>query len=283
MATFFNQATLSYSGGTVNSNITTGEIVEVLSVTKTAVKSVYSQDDEITYAVNIINSGNTAFSGLTVTDNLGSYTYGTTTLVPLQYVANTLKYFVNGVLQTTPTVTSNSPLTVSGITVPENSTATLLYTVKTNNFASPVANGTVTNTVTVNGTALSELTASATITASNEPILSITKSLSPTTVNENSQITYTFNIQNTGNTAAETSDNIVITDTFDPILKNITVTYNGTVWTQGVNYTYDETTGVFTTVAGSVTVPAATFTQDETTGAWAVNSASSALTISGTL
>lgn len=283
MATFFNQATLSYSGGTVNSNITTGEIVEVLSVTKTAVKSVYSQDDEITYAVNIINSGNTAFSGLTVTDNLGSYTYGTATLVPLQYVSNTLKYFVNGVLQTTPTVTSNSPLTVSGITVPENSTATLLYTVKTNNFASPVANGTVTNTVTVNGTALTELTASATITASNEPILSITKSLSPTTVNENSQITYTFNIQNTGNTAAETSDNIVITDTFDPILKNITVTYNGTVWTQGVNYTYDETTGVFTTVAGSVTVPAATFTQDETTGAWAIDSASSVLTISGTL
>lgn len=283
MATFFNQATLSYSGGTVNSNITTGEIVEVLSVTKTAVKSVYSQDDEITYAVNIINSGNNAFSGLTVTDNLGSYTYGTATLVPLQYVSNTLKYFVNGVLQTTPTVTSNSPLTVSGITVPENSTATLLYTVKTNNFASPVANGTVTNTVTVNGTALTELTASATITASNEPILSITKSLSPTTVNENSQITYTFNIQNTGNTAAETSDNIVITDTFDPILKNITVTYNETVWTQGVNYTYDETTGVFTTVAGSVTVPAATFTQDTTTGAWSVTNASATLVITGTI
>lgn len=283
MATFFNQATLSYSGGTVNSNITTGEIVEVLSVTKTAVKSVYSQDDEITYAVNIINSGNNAFSGLTVTDNLGSYTYGTATLVPLQYVSNTLKYFVNGVLQTTPTVTSNSPLTVSGITVPENSTATLLYTVKTNNFASPVANGTVTNTVTVNGTALTELTASATITASNEPILSITKSLSPTTVNENSQITYTFNIQNTGNTAAETSDNIVITDTFDPILKNITVTYNETVWTQGVNYTYDETTGVFTTVAGSVTVPAATFTQDSTTGAWSVTNASATLVITGTI
>lgn len=283
MATFFNQATLSYSGGTVNSNITTGEIVEVLSVTKTAVKSVYSRDDEITYAVNIINSGNTAFSGLSVTDNLGSYTYGTVTVAPLEYVANTVKFFVNGVLQTTPTVASTSPLTVSGITVPENSNATLIYTVKTNNFATPVANGNITNTVTVNGTALTELTASATITATNEPILSITKSLSPTTVNENGQLTYTFNIQNTGNTAAETADNIVITDTFDPILKNITVTYNGTVWTENVNYTYDETTGVFTTVAGAVTVPAATFTQDDTTGAWAVNSAGSVLTVNGTL
>ncbi len=283
MATFFNQATLSYSGGTVNSNITTGEIVEVLSVTKTAVKSTYTQNDEITYAVNIINSGNSAFSGLTVSDNLGSYTFGTSTLVPLEYVTNTLKYFVNGVLQTTPTVTSSSPLTVTGITVPENSTATLLYTVKTNSYATPSASGTITNIVTVNGTALSELTANATITATNEPILSITKSLTPTTVNENSQVTYTFNIQNTGNTAAETSDNIVITDTFDPILKNITVTYNGTVWTENVNYTYDQTTGVFSTVAGGVTVPAATFTQDETTGAWAVTSGSSVLTISGTL
>lgn len=283
MATFFNQATLSYSGGTVNSNITTGEIVEVLSVTKTAVKSTYTQNDEITYAVNIINSGNSAFSGLTVSDNLGSYTFGTSTLVPLEYVTNTLKYFVNGVLQTTPTITSSSPLTVTGITVPENSTATLLYTVKTNSYATPSASGTITNTVTVNGTALTELTANATISASNEPILSITKSLTPTTVNENSQVTYTFNIQNTGNTAAETSDNIVITDTFDPILKNITVTYNGTVWTENVNYTYDQTTGVFSTVAGGVTVPAATFTQDETTGAWAVTSGSSVLTISGTL
>ena len=35
MATFTNQATLSYSGGTTTSNITTGELVEILSATKT--------------------------------------------------------------------------------------------------------------------------------------------------------------------------------------------------------------------------------------------------------
>ena len=37
MAVFTNQATLTYNGNVINSNITTGEILEVLSATKTAV------------------------------------------------------------------------------------------------------------------------------------------------------------------------------------------------------------------------------------------------------
>ena len=37
MARFTNQAQLSYNGAVVNSNIAVGEIVEVLSVSKTAV------------------------------------------------------------------------------------------------------------------------------------------------------------------------------------------------------------------------------------------------------
>ena len=102
MATFYNQATLSYSGGTVNSNITTGEIVEVLSASKTAVVQEYAQGTEITYAVNIVNTGDAPYSGLTVTDNLGEYTFGTLTLRPLDYVDGSVKYFVNGVLQATP-------------------------------------------------------------------------------------------------------------------------------------------------------------------------------------
>lgn len=36
MATFTNQATLTYNGGTVNSNIVTGELVQVLTASKTA-------------------------------------------------------------------------------------------------------------------------------------------------------------------------------------------------------------------------------------------------------
>ena len=47
MPTFFNQATLTYDGKTVNSNIATGEILEVLSATKTAVINSYSKEDNV--------------------------------------------------------------------------------------------------------------------------------------------------------------------------------------------------------------------------------------------
>ena len=57
MATFYNQATLSYNGNTTTSNITTGEIVEILSAAKTAVTDTYRANGRITYIVSIVNSG----------------------------------------------------------------------------------------------------------------------------------------------------------------------------------------------------------------------------------
>ena len=63
----------------------------------------------------------------------------------------------------------------------------------------------------------------------------------------------------------------------------VTVTFNGTAWAQGTNYTYDEVTGQFATIAGQVTVPAATFVQDPTTGEWTVTPGTSILTIVGTI
>lgn len=283
MATFFNQATLSYSGGTVNSNITTGEILEVLSVTKTAVVGEYSQGSEITYVINILNSGNTAFTGLTVTDDLGAYEFNGATLTPLEYVDGSVKYFINGDLQAAPSVTAGPPLAVSGITVPAGSVATIAYTAQANGFAPPAVGGTVENTATVSGAGITDLTASETVTAEDEPRLDITKSLSPSTVTENGQITYTFVIRNTGNAPADATDNVVITDTFNPALSGITVTYNGTTWTTPESYTYDEATGLFTTIPGQITVPAATFTQDPTTGVWVTTPGSVTITVTGTI
>ena len=63
MATFSNQATLRYNGNVVNSNITTGELLEVLAASKTAVINNYSQGSEITYVINIVNSGTVNFTG----------------------------------------------------------------------------------------------------------------------------------------------------------------------------------------------------------------------------
>lgn len=283
MATFFNQATLSYSGGTVNSNITTGEILEVLSASKTAVGDEYSASSDVTYVINIVNTGNIPYTNLTITDNLGTYTAGGLTLTPLDYVEGSVRYFVNGNLQATGAVTAGPPLVISGINVPAGGVATIAYTARTNAFAPPEGEGTITNTALISGGGITDITVTETINAANEPSLTITKSISPTTVVENGQITYTFVIQNTGNTPAVATDNVVITDAFNPVLSDIVVTYNSAPWTEGVNYTYNEVTGLFTTAIGQITVPAATYAQNPLTGEWVITPGVATVTVTGTI
>ena len=79
------------------------------------------------------------------------------------------------------------------------------------------------------------------------------------------------------------TDNAAITDTFDPILTALTVTFDGVSWTQGVQYNYEEATGVFATVPGQILVPAATYTQDPATGAYSVTPGIATLTVVGTI
>lgn len=284
MATFFNQATLTYNDTTINSNIVTGEILEVITATKTALTDTYRPGETVSYAVNITNSGTLPYTDLTVTDDLGAYTFGDTTLVPLTYNEGSARLFINGVLQPSPTVTAGPPLTVSGLTIPADSNATLIYSATVNEFAPFDADSTITNTVTVTGGGLTtDITAQSTISTAQGPQLSISKSLCPATVVDNGQITYTFVVQNTGNEPAIATDNLVITDTFNPILDITSVLFNGTAWTEGTNYTYDEATGTFATLPGQITVPAATYTQDPTTGAFVINPGTATLTVTGTV
>lgn len=72
MATFTNQATLTYNGGTASSNITTGELLEVLTATKTAVVPTYRSGRPITYLITLVNAGTADLTGLTVADDLGA-------------------------------------------------------------------------------------------------------------------------------------------------------------------------------------------------------------------
>ncbi len=284
MASFFNQATLSYNGISTNSNITVGELVEVLSMTKTAIADTYTDGDNVVYVINIVNSGTLPFTGLTLTDNLGAYTVGEKIYVPLTYNTGTLRYYTGGTLQTTPTVTAGNTLEISDFSVPANSNATIVYQVKLNEFAPLAAESSVTNTATLTGGGITTpITATETINARSEAVLTISKALCPSTVTENGEVTYTFVIQNTGNTAAVAADNASVTDTFNPILNGLSVTFNGTAWTLGDDYAYNTATGEFATVPGKITVPAATFTQDTETGVYTITPGTAILTVKGTI
>ena len=195
----------------------------------------------------------------------------------------TVKYYVNGVLQPSAVVTAGPPLVVSGITVPAGGSVTVAYEAAVNEFAPLDTTSVINNTAIVAGTGITPITAEEEITVESTPVLTITKSVSPVPVTENGTLTYTFLIQNSGNVAADASTGVVVTDVFDPVLSNISVTFNQTAWSSPANYSYNETTGAFATNSGQITVPAATFTRDEVTGVWNISPGISTLVVTGTI
>ena len=284
MARFTNQAQLSYNDSVINSNVAVGEVLEVLSATKTAVMDDYVRGDDVTYVISVINSGSFAITGVSISDNLGAYVFGEQTLYPLSYVDGSVRVYINGVLQATPAVVAGPPLVFSGMTIPANSNLILIYEAEANQFAPLAVGDSIVNVATITGAGLpGPVTATETVTPEEEPDLTITKSIEPVPVTENGTLTYRFIIQNYGNTEAVATDNVALRDTFDPILSGVTVSLDGVTWTEGTEYNYDETTGVFATVPGQITVPAATYTQDPDTGVWVVTPGVTTLVVTGTV
>lgn len=284
MATFYNQATLSFAGRVTNSNITEGELVSGLSLSKTAVSTDYGPGDGIVYAVTLVNADSVAKSGITLTDNLGAYTLmgGSTEFVPLTYVDGSVLYYQNGVLQPAPTVVAGNTLVISGIDVPAGGNVIILYEVRANSLAPLSAGSSIFNTVSAGGDGVcEELTDSAQIPTRDEPLLSIAKAVNPLTLTCGDEVTYTFIIQNAGNTAVVATDDLIVSDTFNPILTSITVTLNGELLNEGTQYAYNEQTGEFTTIGGAIPVPAATFTRDSETGVVTTTPGVAVLTITG--
>ena len=283
MATFTNRATLSYGGRTVDSNTVTGTFLQTLSIIKTALSGTYAAGDTVTYVVTLNNAGATPLNGLTLTDNLGAFDFNGTTLYPLAPVAGAILYYVDGVLQPALTPVQTQPLVLQGITVPAGGNAIIVYETEVTDVAALDVDAGITNTATVSGGGLLEpLSDSATVTTADAPLLTITKALSPVAVPENGTLTYTFVIQNFGNTAAVATDDVVVTDNFDPILENLTVTLDGTVLAEGTGYTYNAATGAFSSAPSVITVPAATFVRNDD-GTIAVTPGEAVLTVSGTI
>lgn len=283
MATFYNQATLSYGGNVVNSNTTEAELLSGLELTKTPITANYSAGSNVVYAITLSNIGNTSYDSLAVTDDLGAYALsGGTMAVPLTYVNGSLLYYLNGALQPAPTVTAVENLVISGIDLPANSTATFIYEAVANEFAPISAGSVITNTVTTNGgVGVGELSATATVTVNEEPQLTIAKAVCPPVLTDNEQLTYTIIVQNLGNTPIVATDGVIIGDVFNPVLSDITVTLNGVQLEDGTGYTYNEVTGEFSTTDGTVTVPAASYTQDSATGTVTTTPGVAILTVTG--
>lgn len=285
MATFYNQANLSFGGRVTSSNITEGDVVTKVTLTKTAVTTDYGAGDNIVYAINLVNSDNTDKTGITITDNLGAFTsIGDTELVPLSYVEGSILYYQNGILQPAPEVTPGPPLLINGITIPAGGNVTILYETIANEFAPRGIDASIFNVVTAEGNGVcDELTDSSEIPTRNEALLTIAKAICPDTLTCGDEVTYTFIVQNHGNLPVLATDNAIVTDVFNPALKDIAVRVNGNLITEGIGYTYNAETGEFATIGGAITVPAATFTRDPQTGIITTAPGVTILTVNGTI
>lgn len=290
MLQFTNQASLSYNSKTVQSNVVVGELTPSLSISKNSTIDSYIVGDIITYVVSLQNASNTNEENLTIVDNAGAYDFTPTgsttpvTLYPLTYTNDPVLYYINGVLQSTPTVTAGNTLTISNINVLAGSNTLLVYRMQVNSYAPLALNSTITNVVTVSGASLANtLTASNTIDLNTNCSLTITKGLSPTTVEQNGEITYTITLENYSVSPVTSSSNLIVTDIFNPIIFPISVELNGLPWPSTGNYSYNSITGVFQTVAGEITVPSATISQDPLTGVWTSVPGVTTLAITGTI
>ena len=281
-----NQANIAYNYGNASgvavSNIATTTLVDPISVDKKSVGSTYRLGETVTYVISVQNNGNVPLTGITVTDNLGSYSVGGCTMVtPLTYVNNASLY-INGTY-TGPIAgvpdTNSVAFTIPSLAAGSN--ALIIFNAKVNNFAPLSAGSTIVNTVMFSGTGISSpVMAYSTIMVENYANLSILKEMSPNPISDGDTISYTFTINNYGNTPAT---DVVLTDQFNPEPGSITVMVGGQV-VPSSNYMY--TDGLLTLPSGSgysLTVPSATISQNPTTGVVTVSPGTLVITVSGTI
>ena len=281
-----NQASVAYRynnrTASAVSNIATAVLNEPLSVEKVSLESVYRAGDDITYVVTVTNSGTSALTGISVTDDLGTYTIGGGTATPLTYVGPAI-YFVDGVYagNLTPTVGADG-ISFAIATLGTDSTVQIIYKAVANDTAPLVQGSQITNTVTTTAVGSNApVSDNNVITVDNYADVTITKAMTPTGVVDGDALTYTFVVSNFGN--AEATE-IVLTDAFDPAPENITVQLNGTV-VPATDYTYEN--GVLTlpiSPASTVlTLPPATITQDTTTGVVSIEPSTLTVTVTGVI
>lgn len=270
MATIENYATVRYTSNGVTattvSNLAEVSLESSVSLTKIPLSTTYSEDSTLTYILTIQNASGASLTNVRIEDNLGTFSFNTTELTPLTYNGNAV-LLINGQDAGTQLEIDNTLSSLLIFTIPSlasGAVANIIYNVKINEFAPLEANATIQNTATLSAdTECAEGTASAVVTTVNGANITVFKQMSPNPVICGDSLTYSIKVYNYGNAVAE---NVQISDVFDPVPSNITVTRNGTA-VPATDYSYEN--GVLTvpaTTATGDTVPAATFTRDDTTG-----------------
>ncbi len=290
MATIItNQATLNYTftGGTGTttalSNVASAVLNGQISIEKAVLSEAYRVGQDLTFIISVANNGDTASNNITVTDNLGTYTVDATQYTPLTFVGPA-RLLINGASSgtVTPTVGTND-ITFELPSIPAGGNAQIIYVARPNQFANGVSGSSITNTATAdcNCPCTELITDTATLAADDYAEVDVLKSITPNPVVCGEDVTFTFELINRGNLDAT---GVVLTDTFDPAITDITVRVNGAV-VAPENYTY--VGGVLTLPAtGSgytLTVPAATFTQNPDTGVVTVTPGDVQITVTGTI
>jgi len=139
MAVFSNKANLKYNGKSIDSNTVYGNMPSSALLTKHHVESDYASGSTITYIINIVNISDAALTDISLV---------------------TIMFYLDGIMQPAPPLSSDGELTVNNLTIPSGSVATIIYQT-TVAVLTPVS---ITNTVTLSGDGLpSEISASDTI------------------------------------------------------------------------------------------------------------------------
>lgn len=270
MATIENFATVSYTSGgvaaTATSNTAEIELTSSVALTKETLGDTYTSDSDVTYILSVRNTSSSPINNVTVTDDLGTFLFGTLELTPLTYTGPAI-LLVNGIDSTAALTVDSSATNALVFTIPTlaaGAVANIIYKAIPNEFAPRGTAATITNTATLSADAgCADAEASATIQTLDAAALTVVKQMSPNPVVCGETVTYTITIYNYGNIPAE---DVRITDTFSPAPTDVTVTRNG-VAVPATEFSYID--GVLTVPAPTSdadTVPAATFTRNAETG-----------------
>ena len=287
MATIENFATVSYTSGgvaaTATSNTAEIELTSSVTLTKETLGETYTGDSDITYILSIRNTSSSPISTITITDDLGTFSFGATELTPLTYTGPAI-LLINGIDTTaslTVDSTASDALVFTIPTLAAGAVANIIYKAVPNEFAPRGSAASITNTAILTAdSSCADAEASATVLTLDAAELTVVKQMSPNPVVCGDTVTYTITLYNYGNIPAE---NVRVTDVFSPAPTDITVTRNG-ITVPATDFSYiDGTLTVPALTSDADTVPAATFTRNTETGEVTVSPGIVEYVVTGTI